>query len=107
MTLIFQRICPSIHITLCHAEYKLATSNVTSHLAIPWTNYFSDVALTSSARASLVNDDHGLVSITMNANSTWMVIREKAAVMIAEGCEKETRDAHRRLREHAKVKYYY
>jgi hypothetical protein len=36
-----------------------------------------------------------------------MVIREKAAVMIAEGCEKETRDAHRRLREHAKVKYYY
>jgi hypothetical protein len=35
-----------------------------------------------------------------------MVIREKAAVMIAEG-EKETRDAHRGLREHAKVKYYY
>jgi hypothetical protein len=30
------------HITLCHAEYKLATSNVTSYLAIPGTDYFSD-----------------------------------------------------------------
>ena len=46
------------------------------------------MALTSSARPSLVNDDHGLGSVTMNANSTWMAIGEKAAVMIAEGCGK-------------------
>ena len=49
------------------------------------------LALTSSARPSLVNDDHGLVSVTMNANSTWMVIGEKAAVMIAEGCGKRNK----------------
>src|SRR5713101_3750339 len=47
-------------------------------------------ALASSARPSFVNDDHGLpvVSVTMNANSTGLVIGEKAAVMIAEGCGK-------------------
>jgi hypothetical protein len=60
------------------------------------------MALAFSARPSFVSDDHGLpvVSVTMSANSTGLVIGEKAAVMIG----KETRDAHRRLREHAKVK---
>jgi hypothetical protein len=44
------------------------------------------MALSSSARPSSVNDDHGLpvVSVTMNANSTGLVIGEKAAVMIAD-----------------------
>src|SRR5712671_1563047 len=39
------------------------------------------------ARPSLVNDDHwhGLASVTMNANSTGLVIGENAAVIIAEG----------------------
>ena len=43
MILVFQHTHPSIHITLCHTEYKLATHDAMSHLAIPGTDYFSDV----------------------------------------------------------------
>ena len=32
-----------IHITLCHTECTLATRDATSHLAIPWTDFFSDI----------------------------------------------------------------
>jgi hypothetical protein len=51
---------------------------------------YRHMALASSARPSFVNDDHDLpvVSVTINANSTGLVIGEKAAVMIAEGCGK-------------------
>jgi hypothetical protein len=42
MRLVFQCICLDIHITLCHTEYKLATCDATSHLAIPRTDFFSN-----------------------------------------------------------------
>jgi len=42
MRLVFQCTCLDIHITLCHTEYKLATRDATSHLAIPGMDFFSD-----------------------------------------------------------------
>jgi hypothetical protein len=36
-----------IHITLCYMECKLATCDATSHLAISWTDFFSDDIVTT------------------------------------------------------------
>jgi hypothetical protein len=42
MRLVFQCTCLDVHITLCHTEYKLATRDAMSHLAIPGMDFFSD-----------------------------------------------------------------
>jgi len=47
MTLVFQCTSPRYTYYIMHTECKLATRDATSHLAIPGTDFFSDVGASS------------------------------------------------------------